>query len=192
MRFDLVLVPVPVLVLVLLVFGMVAGSSVATAQNRDQKSDTRPADPAKSGIGKYQAIIDRAPFRNQLIPQSAVNTGNPQPLRLNGIVRIGSEVSAGIEDAAQKKSVVVAVGQTKEGVEVRAIDEKNQTATVVYNGQSMTLNMEKSPSQTAGSILPQPMPLRAMAQPEPVNASQQPPPRQQIPNRKRIIIPREK
>jgi hypothetical protein len=168
-----------------------------------------PAPPPKSAapkaavageLGKYKSIIDRAPFRNSMVPQAAAGAtpSAPSQLRLNGIIRIGEKVSAGIEDTVQRKSLILAVGRTEEGIEIQSIDELNQTVSLVYNGQPITLAMDKTPGMSGMPLSPQPgqpagAPSPAGVQPTEVTPGNPPAPGAPQPmKRRRIIIPREK
>ncbi len=148
------------------------------------------ADP-KADLGKYRGIIARAPFRNSLLPQTSaagVSASNPQ-LKLNGIIRIGDQISAGIEDTVQRRSLILPVGSNEEGIQIQAIDELTQTVSLFYNGQPMTLTIEKTPGSSGQA--PTPMmqtPEAIQPSPGPATNNIQPP----GVRRKRIIIPRER
>ena len=161
----------------------------------------RPSGPkvdTPADLGKYRSIIERAPFRNTLMPQTSAAGGSPAnpQLRLNGILRIGDKISAGIEDTVQKRSLILPVGRNEEGIEIRAIDEQTQTVSLFYNGQPMTLTIEKTPGSSG---LPMPAPGQS-----PALMMQTPAGIQRFPElatnnitpsaikRKRIIIPRER
>jgi len=158
------------------------------------------------GLGKYEAIVERAPFRNRLVPQTADGGATPESgqLRLNGIIRIGDRLSAGIEDTVQRRSLILPLGQrSEEGIEVQAIDEASQTVRLVYNGRSMTLSIEKTPGMSG---VPMPAPVTTMPSAVPAPAGVQPARQAAVPityppgvtnqpaqiRRKRIIIPRDK
>lgn len=154
-----------------------------------------------SDLGKYRSIVERSPFRNVMVPQSSggAATANAQ-LRLNGIIRIGDQVSAGIEDTVQRRSLIVTVGRTEDGIEVQSIDELNQTVSLVYNGQAMTLAMDKTPGMSgvpmpvAPGLSPAPSPggVQGAGEPQPTNIQPPGSPQQPVIKRKRIIIPRER
>src|SRR5205085_10756301 len=78
-----------------------------------------------------------------------------QQLKFNGIVRIGDQVSVGIEDVTQKKSYLIGVGKTEEGIEIKEFNERNDTVLLSYNGQLMApLPLEKSFSAQLAGISP--------------------------------------
>lgn len=156
---------------------------------------------SKADLGKYRAIVERAPFRSALLPQAQPGgTAISQQLRLNGIIRIGDQISAGIEDTAQKKSLILAVGRTEDGIEIQSIDEQAQTVSLLYNGQPMTLALEKTPGVSGAPMAMPVMPgsspmsggIQPPAQPAPGNPPAPGTAQKPAVKRKRIIIPREK
>jgi hypothetical protein len=156
----------------------------------------------KSGdLGKYRTIIDRAPFRNTLVPTALAGApAGSSTLRLNGIIRIGSRLLAGIEDVGQQRSLILAVGQNDQGIEIQSIDEANQTVTLTHNGQSATLLLEKTPSiGPAPALMAGAAPGAPYIPPQPAPAYGSPPgmtnaaPAAAQPNntrRRRLILPR--
>ena len=153
----------------------------AVAQNKERKTDAKPS------LGKYQQIIERSPFRNRSVPQAAASSAGTQ-LHFTGLIRIGDKISVGLEDIVQRRSYLLSPGESKDGVEVQSVDEKNKTVVVKYNGSLVPLNLEKPPSESSVAFAPPPPALQptpfppVTTQPGSTNSAT-------IPNR-RMRIPR--
>ncbi|MBV9463196.1 MAG: hypothetical protein JO317_03110 [Verrucomicrobiae bacterium] len=135
------------------------------------------AKPASGGdVGKYREIVERAPFRLK----GSLNAGaadSASQIHFNGLVKIGDKVTAALEDTASRRTYVLAPGESKEGVKLETIDEKNKTVALTFNGLPLVLSLEKaSPASAFAANMQQPgvVPGAAPGYPQPGAATAAP------------------
>ena len=185
----------------LLLFLILASGAMGAELDPAAPKAVEPKTASKKAgeLGKYRKIIDRAPFRNALVPAAIADaaSGNTA-LKLNGIIRIGNRLLAGIEDTGQQRSMILAVGQNERGVEILAIDEATQTVSLTHDGRPVPpLTLEKTPSMGPPPANPAGVPGNPHSIPlQPGPAFQPPPgatntaPTQNPRRRKSLIVPR--
>jgi hypothetical protein len=108
---------------------------------------------------RYNVILDRSPFGADPLLGGASGTSAQEKaaaaaaaaalakdLRLNFLWQSdGGEFRAGLENLKDKKSFILSVGESVQGVKLLDIDMENSQATLERNGQPVQFTLDKAP-----------------------------------------------